>query len=59
MTDQGTTYVVPSSLLLDGQLHLCILENSLIVRLLAKDTESLKHVRYIEDGVRPCFRLKI
>ena len=53
LTGQGTTYVVPCNVSCT-----CVLENSLVVSLLAEGLE-IKNVRYIEDGVRPCFLIEI
>ena len=56
-TGSGTTYVVPCNCCSMDSCT-CVLENSFVVSLLAKGLV-IKHVRYIEDGVRPCFLIEI
>ena len=56
-TDRGTTYVIPCNCCSMDSCT-CVLENSFVVSLLAKGLV-IKSVRYIEDGVRPCFLIEI
>ena len=56
-TDRGTTYVIPCNCCSMDSCT-CVLENSFVVSLLAKGLV-IKNVRYIEDGVRPCFLIEI
>lgn len=58
ITDKGATYVVPSGCGASMDSCTCVLENSFIVSLLATGLV-IKNVRYIEDGVRPCFLIEI
>ena len=58
ITSNGTTYVVPKRCYAPMSSCTCVLENSFIVKLLA-DGLVVKNVRYIEDGVRPCFLIEI
>ena len=57
ITGKGTTYVVPSNCCsMDSST--CVLENSFVVSLLAEGLV-VKNVRFIEDGVSPCFLIEI
>ena len=58
LTNRGTTYVVPCKSSCARDSCTCVLQNSFIVSLLAKGLK-IKNVRYIEDGVRPCFLIEI